>query len=124
MLSIPATNDTSTLWAMNDRRVQISEVYHKLFFGNSAAVSDRLDAILMPPAPHTAVPHDMWNRPAYTCIWNYVDYPALVIPVDKVRAGLDETDGVENAKYGVEDEGLYKLCKSGVCSLWKTIVRC
>ncbi|KXJ85238.1 putative fatty-acid amide hydrolase [Microdochium bolleyi] len=104
VLSIPTTTETSVLWAMNATRAEISAAYHRLF-----VTTNDLDAILMPPAPHTAVPHDAWSRPAYTCIWNYVDYPALVMPVDKVRVGVDEADDVGNAKYGQADEEMYKL---------------
>ncbi|KAH7024862.1 amidase [Microdochium trichocladiopsis] len=101
--SIPAMNDLHTLRELNARREVIAQKYHALF------VDSKLDAILMPPAPHTAIPHDTWNRPAYTCLWNYMDYPALVVPVDKVREGEDEADDLSHAKYGKHDEDVYKL---------------
>ncbi|KAJ1322830.1 amidase [Microdochium nivale] len=121
ILSAPATTDISVLWTMNARRAEISEAYHDLFFPSSSSSSSSsgggssgaLDAILMPPAPHTALPHDRWSRPAYTCIWNYVDYAALVIPVDKVRVDGGGSDGVDaagdGAKYGKADREVYEL---------------
>lgn len=68
-----------------------------------------LDAILMPAAPHTAVPLDEWNDASYTGIWNYLDYPAIVIPVDEV-SDADQADDSSNAKYGPADRKLYNLC--------------
>lgn len=63
----------------------------------------------MPPAPHTAVPLDTWATATYTGLWNYLDYPAIVIPVDQVREE-DAADDLSNAKFGPEDEKLYSLC--------------
>jgi amidase len=45
----------------------------------------------------------------YTGLWNYLDYPAVVIPVDKVQES-DSVDDPSNAKYGAEDATLYSLC--------------
>lgn len=64
----------------------------------------------MPPAPHTALPLDRWTKAVYTCLWNYLDYPAIVIPVDQVR-DIDFADDLSNAKFGPDDEQLYSLCK-------------
>lgn len=65
---------------------------------------------MMPPAPHTAVPLDCWTKAAYTFLWNYLDYPAVVIPVDEVR-DLDLADDLSNAEFGPDDEELYRLCR-------------
>lgn len=90
---------------LNVRRAAAAKQYLSLFRDNA------LDAILMPPAAHTAVPLDTWSKLTYTGLWNYLDYPAVVIPVDKVCAS-DHADDISNAKYGAEDEKLYRLCKS------------
>lgn len=66
---------------------------------------------MMPPAPHTAVPLDTWASASYTGLWNYLDYPATVIPVDTVRES-DIVDDVSRAQFGAEDEKFYALCKS------------
>lgn len=88
---------------LNVRRQEAAKRYLRLFCDN------RLDAILMPVAPHTAVPWDKWATASYTGIWNYLDYPAIVLPVDKVRE-TDLADDVSNAKYGPDDASLYSLC--------------
>ncbi|KAI0799023.1 putative fatty-acid amide hydrolase [Xylaria sp. FL0064] len=87
---------------LNVRRAKAAKSYLELFSDNN------LDAILMPPAPHTAVPLDTWSTAIYTGLWNYLDYPAIVIPMDKVR-DEDAADDVTNAKYGEEDAKLYSL---------------
>lgn len=62
----------------------------------------------MPPAPHTAVPHDTWGTVSYTVIWNLLDYPGFVIPGGKV----EDKDVLDKGRkfYSKEDEELYKLC--------------
>jgi amidase len=89
---------------LNVRRAEAAKSYLKLFRDND------LDAILMPPAPHTAVPLDSWTKVSYTGLWNYLDYPAIVIPVDQVR-DTDSADDLSNAKFGPDDEKVYSLCR-------------
>jgi amidase len=89
---------------LNVRRAEAAKKYLKLFCDND------LDAILMPPAPHTAVPLDRWTSITYTGLWNYLDYPAIVIPVDQVQ-DIDSVDDLSNAKFGPDDEKLYSLCR-------------
>ncbi|KAK3945896.1 amidase signature domain-containing protein [Diplogelasinospora grovesii] len=101
LLSVPGTT-LQGLLDLNVRRAEAAKTYLKLFRDNS------LDAILMPPAPHTAVPLDTWTAATYTGLWNYLDYPAIVIPVDQVR-DIDCADDLSNAKFGPDDERLYRL---------------
>lgn len=70
----------------------------------------------MPPAPHTAVPLDTWKTATYTGLWNYLDYPAVVIPVDMVRDS-DFADDLGTAKYGAADAEVYGLCMRTPLSL-------
>lgn len=91
---------------LNVRRAEAAKKYLSLFRDHD------LDAILMPPAPHTAVPLDKWSTITYTGLWNYLDYPAVVIPVDRVRDNKDAADDVGNAQFGAEDARVYSLCKS------------
>ncbi|KAH8890689.1 putative fatty-acid amide hydrolase [Thozetella sp. PMI_491] len=101
LLSMPGTT-LQGLLDLNVRRAEAAKTYLKLFCDNS------LDAILMPPAPHTAVPLDTWSTVTYTGLWNYLDYPAIVIPVDQVR-DIDCADDLSNAKFGPDDEKVYRL---------------
>ncbi|KAK8122807.1 amidase [Apiospora sp. TS-2023a] len=88
---------------LNVRRAAAAKTYLSLFRDNE------LDVIMMPPAPHTAVPLDKWSTITYTGLWNYLDYPAVVIPVDRVREGKDVANEVSNAKFGAEDARVYSL---------------
>ncbi|KFY85184.1 hypothetical protein V500_08636 [Pseudogymnoascus sp. VKM F-4518 (FW-2643)] len=87
---------------LNVRRKKAAKTYRDLFLKNE------IDAILMPPAPHTAVPLDTWTAASYTGLWSYLEYPAVVIPVDKVQDS-DVVDDESNAKFGPEDSKLYGL---------------
>ncbi|UKZ50470.1 hypothetical protein TrVGV298_004733 [Trichoderma virens] len=87
---------------LNVRRAEAAKVYLRLFCDNN------LDAILMPPAPHTALPLDTWTSITYTGLWNYLDYPAVVIPIDVVTDS-DSKDDLSNAKNGTHDAEVYKL---------------
>ena len=104
LLSAPGTTQLQGLLDLNVCRAETAQQYLRLFRDND------IDVILMPPAPHTAVPLDCWVKAAYTCLWNYLDYPAVVIPVGQVQ-DTDLADDLSNAKFGPEDEELYKLCK-------------
>jgi amidase len=95
--------DLKGFFDLNVRRAKAARAYLKLFLDN------KIDAIVMPPAAHTAVPHDTWATISYTGLWNYLDYPAVVIPVDHVRDS-DVVDDLSYAKYGPEDEKVYSLC--------------
>ncbi|KAF7857281.1 hypothetical protein EAF04_009522 [Stromatinia cepivora] len=101
LLTVPGTT-LRGLFDLNHRRAEAAKTYLKLFRDND------LDMILMPPAPHTAVPLDCWTRAAYTSLWNYLDYPAIVIPVDQVQ-DMDLADDLSNAKFGPDDDQLYSL---------------
>ncbi|KAB5566472.1 putative fatty-acid amide hydrolase [Coniochaeta sp. 2T2.1] len=101
LLSAPGTT-LQGFFDLNVRRAEAAKTYHKVFHDND------LDAILMPPAAHTALPLDRWNKATYTGLWNYLDYPAVVIPVDQVR-DIDVADDLSNAKFGPDDERLYSL---------------
>lgn len=102
LLSVPGT-DLKGFFDLNVRRARAAENYLKLYRENE------IDVILMPPAAHTAVALDHWTKAAYTSLWNYLDYPAIVIPTDHVR-DTDFADELSNAQFGSEDEKLYKLC--------------
>ncbi|KAL1609874.1 hypothetical protein SLS60_001539 [Paraconiothyrium brasiliense] len=101
-LSSMKGTDLLGFFDLNVRRQAAARDYQGLFHNNG------IDAILMPPAPHTALPPDQWTSATYTGLWNYLDYPAIVIPVDTVCSS-DVTDDISNAKYGAEDARLYRL---------------
>ncbi|KAF2444894.1 amidase [Karstenula rhodostoma CBS 690.94] len=101
-LSTMKSTDLLGFFELNVRRQAAARNYQRLFR------SQGIDAILMPPAPHTALPPDQWTSASYTGLWNYLDYPAVVIPVDVVRP-CDLSDDISNAKHGSDDARLYSL---------------
>ena len=102
LLSKPAAT-LKSFFDLNVRRAEATRTYLRLFLDNS------LDVILMPAAPHTALPWDTWTNATYTALWNYLDYPAVVIPMDVVTDS-DSMDDPNNAKYGPSDMELYRQC--------------
>lgn len=102
LLSFKGT-DLKGYFDLNVRRKEAARTYLRLFLDN------KIDAIMMPPAAHTAVPLDTWTTATYTGLWNYLDYPALTIPVDEVT-DLDRADDPSNATNGDQDRKVYSLC--------------
>lgn len=47
------------------------------------------DVILCPPAPHSSLMHDTWTYTWYTNVWNYLDLPAVVLPITCVDPLID-----------------------------------
>lgn len=85
--------------AVSVKRQQFIEDWRNLW------VQHKLDAILAPAAQNTAVPHDTYGWPPYTCLFNLLDvgypfdangsiadflqYPACVIPFSKASKEID-----------------------------------
>jgi amidase len=105
LLTLGSPKTLEEYYSLCARRQDIEKTYLQIWQAN------RLDAIIMPPAPHTAIPLDSWSSVSYTAIWNLLDYPAVVIPVGKV-CSLDKVDEISNAKYGDADKHLYQNCEN------------
>ncbi|KAI5258661.1 amidase [Aureobasidium subglaciale] len=104
LASIPASS-LADYMRLNDRRHQLQDIYHKFWIEN------QLDAIMLPPAPQTATRFDEWGPVSYTALWNFLDYPATIIPTGRVRES-DVADGEDSALYGEADLNNYKLYDS------------
>lgn len=61
-------------WQLNRRKIALQQAY----LDRWAATA--VDALITPPMPHTAVPHQSCAWVGYTKVWNVLDYPALVLP--------------------------------------------
>ncbi|PKY02297.1 amidase [Aspergillus campestris IBT 28561] len=68
---------------------------------------NQLDVLLCPASRGTAVPHDKYGAPVYTLIWNFLDFPASVIPYEHASKALDtaEMDGFDGAPCHVQIVG-------------------
>jgi amidase len=68
-------------WQLNRKKVDLQQAYLEKWDSiQSPKTGRKADIILMPPMPHTAVPHQGCRWVGYTKVWNFLDYPALVIP--------------------------------------------
>ncbi|CZR69322.1 related to fatty-acid amide hydrolase 1 [Phialocephala subalpina] len=52
----------------------------------------KVDVVLCPTGPHTAVLPGEWSNDMYTVAWNAVDYPAVIIPFTNANPALDPKD--------------------------------
>lgn len=73
-------------WQLNRRKWELQQAYLKKWQSLRAEDGRLVDAILMPPMPHTTVPHGECRWVGYTKVWNLLDYTALVIPGGKASA--------------------------------------
>ncbi|KAM3413498.1 Acetamidase [Cercospora zeina] len=101
LAAIPAAS-LEDLFELNFARGRIQQAYHSLWLAN------RLDGLLIPGASTTATPHDTWGPITYTALWNFLDYPTVILPTGRVTS-TDAADDVSNAKYGEADQRNYKL---------------
>ncbi|KAI5464196.1 amidase [Mariannaea sp. PMI_226] len=68
-------------WQLNKQKFDLQQAYLEKWNSIlSTKTGKKADIILMPPMPHTAVPHRGCRWVGYTKVWNFLDYPALVIP--------------------------------------------
>ena len=67
-------------WQLNRRKWDLQQAYLEKWNTTLTGDGRKVDAILMPPMPHTAVPHRGCRWVGYTKVWNVLDYTALVIP--------------------------------------------
>lgn len=91
-------------WQLNRRKWELQQAYLEKWQSIRSPKTGRMvDIVLMPPMPHTAVPHGGCRWVGYTKIWNFLDYPALVIPGG--RASREDLNDPWTAEArGVEDE--------------------
>jgi amidase len=52
--------------------INVAKMTYKKLWNNIFAEND-LDVILCPGAQNTAVPHDTYGLPIYTCVWNLLE---------------------------------------------------
>ncbi|KAF2151556.1 amidase [Myriangium duriaei CBS 260.36] len=101
LAEIPAST-LEEYFALNAARTRLKKTFYNFWEDNE------LDAIIYPPAPTTATKFDDWCSISYTMVWNFLDYPALIIPTGKVNE-QDERDDIRTAVHGKLDEHNYNL---------------
>ncbi|KZL87493.1 hypothetical protein CI238_01401 [Colletotrichum incanum] len=99
-------------WQLNKRKWKLQQAYLEKWQSIRSAKTGRMvDIILMPPMSHTAVPHGGCRWVGYTKVWNFLDYPALVIPGGQVGQ-QDLNEPWSAASRGPEDEWNRNLWKA------------
>ncbi|KAL7629777.1 hypothetical protein AAE478_001300 [Parahypoxylon ruwenzoriense] len=82
-------------WQLNKRKLMLQQAYLKKWDEiRSPVTGKQVDIVLMPPMPHTALPHRSCRWVGYTKIWNVLDYSALVVPAGK--AASTDSDALWN----------------------------
>ncbi|KAJ5986790.1 hypothetical protein N7451_011155 [Penicillium sp. IBT 35674x] len=77
-------------WQLNKRKFAAQKKYLDKWSAVRSPSGKPVDVLLGPTLPHTTVPHRKFRWVGYTKIWNFLDYPAVTFPVDKVRADRDQ----------------------------------
>lgn len=95
-------------WQLNRRKFALQQAYLEKWNSIRTADGRAVDAIIMPPMPHTSVPHGGCRWVGYTKVWNFLDYSALVIPGGKVSQE-DLSVPWEHEARGEVDEWSLKL---------------
>ncbi|KAK2010964.1 amidase [Colletotrichum eremochloae] len=91
-------------WQLNKRKWELQQAYLEKWQSIRSAKTGRTaDILLLPPMPHAAVPHGGCRWVGYTKVWNFLDYPALVIPGGRV-CQQDVHEPWDMAARGTEDE--------------------
>lgn len=82
-----------------------------------------VDVLLCPAAPHVAPRSGSSRYWAYSCVWNLLDWPAVVFPVcrvDKAVDGVVERERGKGQWMSGEDERNWGLCEYPSLSLTHT----
>ncbi|CAK7236233.1 hypothetical protein SBRCBS47491_009568 [Sporothrix bragantina] len=78
--------DMDDLYTLNATRAQCMAAWHKIW------TTTGIDVILGPVCETTAMPHDTFGNTPYTTLYNYLDYPSIVIPHLKADKEIDVGD--------------------------------
>lgn len=77
-------------WQLNKQKTVAQKRYLDLWKSTrSPTTGQEIDVLITPVMPHSAVPHRKCRWVGYTKVFNFVDYPAVVIPAGEVSKELD-----------------------------------
>jgi len=77
-------------WQLNKKKLELQKRYLDLWNSTKSDSSRKpIDVLLTPVMPHSAVPHRKCRWVGYTKVFNFVDYPAVVLPAGEVSQELD-----------------------------------
>lgn len=77
-------------WQLNKEKLKLQKRYLDLWNSTMSETSGKpVDILLTPVIPHSAVPHGKCRWVGYTKVFNFVDYPAVVLPAGQVSKAAD-----------------------------------
>jgi amidase len=77
-------------WQLNKQKLTLQKRFLDLWNSTkSGKTGKQIDILLTPVMPHSAVPHRRCRWVGYTKVFNFVDYPAVVLPAGQVSKELD-----------------------------------
>lgn len=77
-------------WQLNQQKLAAQKRYLDLWNSTKSPQTGKpIDILLTPVMPHSAVPHRKCKWVGYTKVFNFVDYPAVVLPAGRVSKDLD-----------------------------------
>lgn len=87
-------------WQLNKKKLELQKRYLDLWNSTKSPSSGNpIDVLLTPVMPHSAVPHRKCRWVGYTKVFNFVDYPAVVLPAGEVSKQLDSEDAKNMGEY-------------------------
>ncbi|EUC44251.1 hypothetical protein COCMIDRAFT_98648 [Bipolaris oryzae ATCC 44560] len=77
-------------WQLNKQKLALQKRYLDMWNSTRCEKSGKsVDVLLTPVMPHSAVPHGQSRWVGYTKVFNFIDYPAVVLPAGQVSKELD-----------------------------------
>ena len=87
-------------WQLNKQKVAAQKRFLDLWKSTKCArTGEEIDVLLAPVMPHCAVRHGKCRWVGYTKVFNFVDYPAVVIPAGQVSKQLDNAAAMTMKTY-------------------------
>ncbi|KAI4651555.1 uncharacterized protein J4E79_009035 [Alternaria viburni] len=87
-------------WQLNKKKLELQKRYLDLWNSTKSESSGNpIDVLLTPVMPHSAVPHRKCRWVGYTKVFNFVDYPAVVLPAGEVSQELDREAAKKMGEY-------------------------
>ncbi|KAF2751059.1 amidase [Sporormia fimetaria CBS 119925] len=92
-------------WQLNKQKLEAQKKFLDKWNSTVSPTTGKpIDILLTPVMPHSAVPHRKCRWVGYTKIFNFVDYPAVVLPAGEVYRELDVSAASEIAAHGARNE--------------------
>lgn len=87
-------------WQLNRQKLAAQKKFLDLWNATVSTSSGKpIDVLLTSVMPHSAVPHRKCRWVGYTKVFNFVDYPAVVLPAGEVSKELDRVGAADMESY-------------------------